>query len=360
MSSLKQTFNKIAVALGRVSTTHKLFLVQNLGVMMKAGVPLTAALNALVEQTENAKLKFILTDVKLNVEKGCNFHESLARYPKIFNELFVNMIKAGESSGKLEEALVQVYQQMKKSHDLVRKVRGALIYPTVVVVAMVGIAIAMMIFVVPNIAQVFQEVNATLPLATRILIATSDFMVKHGLWLSLGIVFFVIIFWRLIKWRPTRYYWQAFLLKFPVIGGIIKKINIARFARTLGSLLNTDVPIAFAMQITADVLGNSHYQRALLIGKEQIKKGVSLEESLGSFKKLFPPIVTQMIAIGERSGSLDSVLEEMASYYEEEIQQVMTDLPSLLEPFLILILGAGVAGMAMAIIMPMYSLAEQM
>lgn len=360
MSSLKEIFHKLAVATGRVSTTHKLFMVQNLGVMMRAGVPLTAALAALIEQTENAKLKFILADIKANVEKGHSFNESLARYPKIFGELFVNMIKAGESSGKLEEALVQTYQQMKKSHELVRKVRGALIYPTVVVVAMVGIAIAMMILVIPNISKIFKEVNATLPLATRVLISTSNFMVQHGLWLSLIVVVSVVIFWRLIKWRPTKYYWQAFLLVFPVVGGIIKKINVARISRTLGSLLNTDVPIIFAIQITANVLGNTHYQKALMVSKEQIKKGVSLEESLSGFKKLFPPVVSQMIAVGEKSGSLDSVLGEMANYYEEEINQTMTDLPSLLEPFLILILGAGVGGMAMAVIMPMYSLAEQM
>ncbi len=177
MGGLKNFYQRVSFFFSRVSTAQKLFFIQNLGVMVKAGIPLAETLKAIGEQTPNDKFKAILTDVRTNIEKGNNFHESLARYPKIFNNLFINMVKAGESSGRLEEALTQIYQQTKKTHDLFRKIRGALIYPVIVILAMVGIATGMMIFVIPNIASVFAEINATLPLATRILIAVSNFMV---------------------------------------------------------------------------------------------------------------------------------------------------------------------------------------
>ncbi len=360
MGLLKNSYQKMSIGLSRVSMAQKLFFIQNLGVMVKAGIPLMESLRAISEQTSNLKLKDALSDIKANVEKGNNFHESLARHPKIFDELLINMVKAGESSGKLEEALVQVHQQMKKTHDLFRKVRGALIYPAIVIIAMTGIAISMMIFVIPNITSVFQEMNATLPLATRILIATSDFMAKNILWLGPAFLGLVLFFWRLIKWRVGKYYWQALMLKLPIVGEIIKKINLARFARTLSSLLNTAVPIVKAIQITGEVLGNVHYQNALFVSQTKIKQGLTLEAALTDFKKLFPPVVLQMIAVGEKTGALDKILNEMAGFYEEEVAQTMNNLPAILEPVLILIIGGAVGAMAVAIIMPMYSLAEQM
>ncbi|MFH1226244.1 MAG: type II secretion system F family protein [bacterium] len=360
MGALKNAGQKLSIFLSGVSMAQKLFFIQNLGVMIKAGIPLMATLKAISEQTTNFKLKTALLDIMANVEKGNNFHESLARHPKIFDNLFINMVKAGETSGKLEEALIQVHQQMKKTHDLFRKVRGALIYPAIVIMAMTGIAIGMMIFVIPNITAVFQEMNATLPLATRILIAISNFMAKNILWLAPGLLIAIFLFWRLIKWRIGKYYWQALLLKLPIVGSIIKKINLARFARTLSSLLNTAVPIVKAIQTTGEVLGNVHYQNALFTSQIKIKQGLTMEEALADFKKLFPPVVLQMVAVGEKTGALDKILNEMAGFYEEEVHQVMNNLPSILEPVLILIIGGAVGAMAVAIIMPMYSLAEQM
>lgn len=360
MASFKEFYFKLSVFFNRVTMAQKLFLVQNLSVMIRAGVPLVGALTAVAQQTEAPRLKITLLSIKSNIEKGNPFYQSLEAYPRIFNNLFISMIKAGESSGKLEESLVQLYEQMKKTYDMLRKVRSALIYPVIVVVAMIGIGIAMMIYVIPNISQIFKEVNATLPIFTRALIAISDFTVNNGLLVSLGIATIVAGIWFLMKVRQVRYYWQLLLLNLPVFKMIIKKVNIARFARTLGSLLNTEVPIASAMEITGDVLNNLHYKKALAASRESIKKGVSIEETLRQYRSLFPPVVTQMIAIGEKSGSLDKVLSEMANYYEEEVNQIMNDLPSILEPILIMVLGAGVASMAIAIIMPMYSLAEQM
>lgn len=360
MGALKEISQRLSVSLTSVSMAHKLFFIQNLGVMVKAGIPLVETLKAISEQTTNLKLKAVLLDVRTNIEKGNPFHESLARHPKIFDQLFINMVKAGETSGKLEEALIQVHQQMKKTHELSRKVKGALIYPAIVVTAMAGIAVGMMVFVIPNITAVFKEMNATLPLATRILIAVSSFMAKNILWLAPGVLIAMFLFWRLIKWRVGQYYWQALLLKLPIIGPIIKKINIARFARTLSSLLNTAVPIVKAIQTTGEVLGNVHYQNALFTSQIKIKQGLTMEEALADFKKLFPPVVLQMVAVGEKSGALDKILSEMAGFYEEEVHQVMNSLPSILEPVLILIIGSAVGAMAVAVIMPMYSLAEQM
>lgn len=342
----------------RIPQSQKIFFVANLRVMLKSGISLARALNTLVLQTENKKFKKILGAISHNVEKGKSFSQSLSGYTQIFDELFINMIKAGETSGKLEDSLTRLYIQMKKNYDLRAKIRGALIYPVIILIAMVAISIGMMVFVIPRFTPLFEEVGATMPLATRLLIRTSNFIVNHGILTTIILLIIIISFSQFIKIKKGKYYFDLILLNLPVISPIIKKINLAVFARTLSSLIKTDIPIVQTMQITSRILNNELYREALFQASEKIKKGAATREIIKNYPHLFPPVVIQMVAVGEESGSLDNILEELAVFYEDEVSQIMNNLPSIIEPIVILVLGIGVAWMAIAVIMPLYSLSQ--
>jgi len=348
--------NDLLLKFSRIPLSEKLFFIQYLGIMLKAGISLSIALKTLAKQTTNKKFARIITDISNNVERGVSFTESLKPHEETFGQLFISMVESGEISGKLEEVLAQLYIQFKKQHELISKVKGALTYPVVIIAAMIGIGTFMMIVVVPQITAMFKEFNAELPLATKVLIATSDALIKHGVLVLLGLILFIILFIKLLKTYRGKYYWQKLLLKLPIFSPIIKKINLARFARTISSLLKTDIMIIKSFQITANVLGNLHYRQALEEMAVKIKKGGKINEVVANYPELFPPVVTQIISVGEETGELDYILSELAQFYEGEVDQIMNNLPSIIEPLLILTLGVVVGGMAVAIIMPMYTL----
>jgi len=350
------TINGFLAKFSSIPVSEKLFFVQHLSIMLKAGISLSVALKTLGKQTSNKRFAGIINDVSRNVEKGVSFTESLKPHEKIFGQLFVSMIESGEISGKLEDVLKRLYIQFKKNHELVSKVKGALTYPAVILVAMTGIGTFMMIFVIPKITVMFKDFNAELPLATKLIIKLSDGLVAHGLLYLIGLIIFIIILVQSIKTTKGKYIFHGLLLKLPIFAPIIKKINLARFARTISSLLKTDIMIIKSFQITANVLGNVYYRDALNEMSSKIKKGGTINEVISNYPKLFPPVVTQMIAVGEETGELDYILEELAEFYESEIDQIMNNLPAIIEPVLILLLGLVVGGMAVAVIMPMYSL----
>lgn len=344
----------------KIKLAEKIFFVQQLGVMLKAGISLSTGLKTLAEQSNSKTLKKILVDLQQSVEKGNPLSIGLERHRKQFGDLFINMVKAGEMSGKLEEVLNQLFIQMKKDHEIIAKVRGAMIYPLIVVCMMIAIGTLMLMYVIPTMTSVFTEMNITLPLATRILIAVSQFSVNYGLYVFILIILLLIIFKQITKRPAGKKLWHSIMLHTPIAGKIIKKVNLARFCRTMSSLLKTDIPIVQSLEITAKILGNVHYKEALLSGKEKIKKGINIEESLHQYTNIFPPVVLQMISVGEETGSLDDILEESAIFYEDDVAQTMNDLPSILEPVLMVILGIGVGAMAVAVIMPIYSLSQQL
>ncbi len=342
----------------KVPIKEKIIFTQNLSVMIKTGLPLSKALHTLSQQTKNQKFKEILLDIHNKIEKGTSFAEALKDHKSTFGELFVSMVESGEISGNLEEVLNQVYLQMKKDHEIVSKVKGAMIYPAIVVIAMIGIGIAMMVFVIPKLVSIFDEIKAELPLPTKILIAISDFLTQNGI-IALGIFVFIIIVLKLIhKTDKGKSFFHYLILKSPIMGNISRKINLARFSRTMSSLLKTDIPIIKCFEITAKVVGNVHYKKSLLKAAEDIKKGLPISQSVSKFPKLFTPMIIQMITVGEESGEVDTVLKEIASFYEEDIDQTMKNLPQIIEPLLILVLGIGVGAMAVSIIMPLYSLTQ--
>ncbi|MFA4940993.1 MAG: type II secretion system F family protein [Patescibacteria group bacterium] len=354
--SFLEKLNNSLLSLSPIPLREKLFFVQYLGIMLKSGISLAGGLKTLSVQTENKRFSKVILNISESVEKGVSFTESLRPHKKIFGELFINMIEAGEVSGKLENVLIQLYTQLKKQHELISKVKGAMTYPAVIVVAMGGIGTFMVVKIVPQMIGMLKEFNAELPLPTKVLISLSDFMVGNGLLVAGGTIALILIIVQILRTYKGKYYWQAIVLHMPIISPIVKKVNLATFSRTISTLLKTDIMIIKSFQITANVLGNLHYRKAVEEMAEKIKKGSQINEVVSAYPKLFPPVVNQIISVGEQTGELDNILSELAEFYEGEVNKIMDNLPSIIEPLLILILGCAVGGMAVAIIMPMYSL----
>lgn len=350
--------NAYLLTLQRVPLKEKLFFVQHLVPMLRVGISLPKGLRTLSKQSGNKFFKSILAEVAEKVDSGETLANSIKPHKKVFGELFVSMIETGEVSGNLEKVLEQLYLQMKKEHHLISKVRGALTYPTVILVAMFGIMTFMFVVVIPQMTEIFTEMNVDLPLATKILISVSNAIANNLLMALIIFVVAILVFIRTIRTKKGKYAFHCFILKMPIVGPIVKKINLARFARNISSLLKTDIMIVKSFQVTANVLGNLNYRNAILDMSEQIKKGEKLYDTVQKYPKLFPPVVQQMIDVGEETGELDTILMELAEFYEGEVDQIMSDLPSLIEPLLILVLGVGVGGIAAAVIMPMYSLSS--
>jgi type IV pilus assembly protein PilC len=357
MSIIKEWKKKLHFT--SVSKVDRLFFVQNLQVMVRSGFPMADALQTMSLQTKNKEFKEAILDIHEQVQSGVPFHESLKRHNLIFDELFINLIEAGEVSGNLEESLKQLLVQMKKSYALSKKIRNALMYPCIILVAMVIIGIGMIIFVLPNLIKLYSESDFKLPLPTRITIAASQFMIDN--FLVIGIVAFVlvaIIIFILSK-EKGKYYWHKIQLKLPILGPIVKKINLAKLCRVLNSLIITDIPITEDFQIIGKTLGNRIYRNYLNTTAKNLKGGESIYKIFSQRPDLFPPVVSQMINIGEKSGTLDNISKELAEFYEEEVSDVMANLTVIIEPIVMLAAGIGVAFVAVSVIYPIYALVDQ-
>ncbi len=364
LTSIKNQAKKSKNMLGfierfqRIPSTQKIFFVNNLEVMMRSGFSIGRALGVLADQTSSKLLKKIVLDIKNNVESGKSFAESLGKYSKLFSELFVNMVAAGEASGQLDAVLKKLAIQLRKDHALIAKVKGALTYPIIVIIAMIGVGIAMMVFVIPQLTTVFTESGVELPLVTRILMDSSSFIITNGLFLAVGLVILIIALMRLFKTKKGKSFLHKAFIKMPLFSPIVKKVNLARFSRSLHSLLKTDIPIVTSFEIISKTLGNVHYRVAIKNTAEKLKTGSSVKSCLEKYPNLFTPVILQMISVGEESGTLDTITEDIASFYEEEVDQTMNNLSTIIEPILMLFLGGGVAAMAAAIILPIYQLSE--
>lgn len=354
----KIDWNHILENLQHITLPQKIFFVDSLRVMIKAGLSMVEALRILALQTPNRRFKKIIEEIKKNVEEGRSLTETLEKFPSVFPSIFVKMISAGEISGRLEDTLQQIVIQMKKSYELNSKVRGAMIYPVVVLVAMLGIGVEMIVFVLPKLLDVFKEMNIALPLPTRVLMTLSDFLIHHGI---LVIILFGSCVGLIISIHKKLWFqkvWHMAIIRFPIIGNIVKQVNLARFTLTLSSLLKSTIPIIDALEITEQVVGNIHYKIIIKQTSEQIKSGKTLAECLTPFPLFFPPLASQMILVGEQSGKLEEMLSELASYYDNEVDRILKNISTIIEPVMIIILGIVVGALAVSVIMPLYSLAE--
>lgn len=352
-------FQKIWIKIFPVSLTERLFFTENLRVMMRAGLPLGDSLKTLEAQAERKYFKKVIRDLHSAIERGETLSSGMNRHGEVFPTVFVSMISVGEVAGTLETNLKQLAIQLKKDYTLRSRVKSALTYPVLVIVATIGIAGGMVVYIIPRIVSIFRDANIVLPLSTRILIAVSDFTNQYfGFILIALLAAFAGFMFSIKKTKIGKKLWHSFLLHFPILGKMVAKVNIARLTRTLSSLLGTDVPVVKSLEITAEVLGNVHYRSSLLNAAEKLKKGISIADALGESGKLFPPLVLQMVTVGERSGTLDTLLEELAVFYEEQVDEALKGFSSIIEPLLILVLGGAVGGIALSIMSPIYALTQ--
>lgn len=343
-----------------VPLPQKVFFTENLRVMVHAGLSISEGLNTLAIQAESKSFRKIIRIVTEDVEQGRTLSQGLKKFPKVFEQVFVSMIEVGELSGTLENVLEELTDQMKKDYKLRSKVKGAMTYPIVILVAMLGITMGLLVFVLPKLLGIFKEFDTSvqLPLATRILIGISDFVQNNGILVAALLIAFALAFTAYSRTAFGRKMNHLAILRSPILGAIAKKVNLARFSRTISGLLKTDIPVVQALEITSQVVGNVHYRSAILDAGERIKKGASISSGLGAHTKLFPPLIVQMAMVGERSGNIDEMLGDIANFYEQQVDNVLDSLSSIIEPILILILGGMIGSIALAVMMPMYALTQ--
>jgi len=339
-----------------VSLTDRLFFTRNLLMMISAALSLTKAIEILSGQSKNKQFQAALIDIRENIQKGKTFSESLAKYPEIFSEIYQGLIKVGEESGTLEDVLKTLTLQMEREHDLKSKIKGAMIYPAVVVSAMVGIGILMMVMVIPKLAETFRELNVELPTTTKVVIALAEFMSQRWYVLILLLIFLIFLFRMALRRKSVKKAIDSFTLKIPVFSQIIKKLNCAYTSRTLSSLISAGVPIVNALEITSRALGNEYYKKAMIESSEKVKKGEKMSSVLFSYQKFYPPTFIQMVAVGEETGQTAQILAKLADFYEEEVSNAAKNLSSLIEPILILVIGIVIGFFAISMLQPMYSM----
>jgi len=338
------------------SLTEKMFFTRNLQVMISAGLPLPRAIETLASQVKSKKFKRVLSNIKEEIVKGKNFSDTLANEPNIFSELFQSMIKVGEEAGTLEEVLKVLALQMERERDIKSKIKGAMIYPAIIIFAMLGIGILMLVTVVPQLAETFKELEIELPLTTRIVIGIANFLTQK--WYLVIVILFVLIFlfWQISKTKSGKKLFDFFTLKFPIISPIIKNTNSAYTVRTLGSLISAAVPLTQALEITSRTLGNVFYKTALQDVAEKVRKGEKMSATLKLYENIYPLTVIQMISVGEETGETSAILLKLADFYEEEVSNATKNLAAVIEPVLMLIIGAAVGFFAVSMVQPMYSM----
>jgi type IV pilus assembly protein PilC len=351
-----ESWQELVPLLGKVSLKEKMMFARNLQVMISAGVSLPKALQTLSEQSKNRKFKKTLLKIADGIIKGKSFSSALAEYPDIFSNLFCNVVKVGEESGALEENLGILVRQMERENDLKTKIKGAMMYPAVIIIAMIGIGILMLVMVVPKLAETFEELEVELPLTTKIVIGLGTFLTEKW-YLVILLVFVLIIIVRLIlRTKIGKMGLDTFNLKIPVISTLIKKTNAAYTVRTLSSLISAGTPLVRALQIVSETLNNFYFRQALTESIEKVKRGQKLSEALRPYQELYPLTVIQMIEVGEETGQTSEVLQKLADFYEEEVANATKNLASVIEPVIMLLIGGAVGFFAISMVQPIYSM----
>lgn len=344
------------ISFGGVSLKDKMLLTRNLRVMISAGISIPKSLKTLSLQAKNKKLKNSLLEIAERVIRGENFSDSLLHYPKIFSKLFCNMVKVGEESGTLEKNLEILAMQIEREHALKEKIKEAMMYPAVIITAMCGIGVMMLIVVVPKLAQTFEELNAELPITTKIVIGLGTFLAEKWYFAVIIVFLLIFVFRMVLKVKIWKKAFDSIILSVPIISPIIKKTNAAHTVRTLSSLISAGVPLVRSLEIIAETLGNCHYREAIETAKEKVKKGEKLSQSLRPYENLYSLTVIQMIEVGEETGETSSILEKLGEFFEEEVSQATKNLTAVIEPILMLIIGGVVGFFAISMVQPMYSM----
>ncbi len=344
----------------RVSLQNRVMFARHLAVGIKSGMSLQDALALIKKQARSKTFQKILDTIITDTTGGKFLSASLEKYRRVFGDLFINVIKVAENSGTLTENLNYLAEELKKKQALRAKVRGAMIYPLIILVATIGIVTTLMIGIFPKILPVFASLNIKLPITTKILIATSKFMTAYIAWLIVGFVIFVITLWILTHYEWFKHVWHHFILKIPLVKNISIKVNSANLSRVLGLLLKSGVHIIEAVNITADSSDNLVYRHELKNAGETLRRGEYFSGYLAKAPKLFPPVMVNMIEVGENTGNLTENLEYLAEFYQTEVEDILKNLSSILEPILLLFMGLIVGFIALSVITPIYQISQSL
>jgi type IV pilus assembly protein PilC len=339
----------------RVSVKDLVVFTRTFSTMVDAGLPLIQCLDILGQQTENKAFAKSIKVVKADVESGSTFANALRKHPKLFDRLYCNMIEAGEAGGILDVIMQRLATYMEKAMALRRKVKGAMVYPAAVVTIAVSVVTFLMVYVIPTFAEIFQGLGTTLPMPTQIVIGISNWMQGNFLTILAGLIVMGVLLRYFYKTEFGRRFIDRMLLRLPVFGPLLRKIAVARFTRTLGTLISSGVPILDGLEITARTAGNKIVEEAVMRTRTSISEGRTISEPLAD-TDVFPPMVVQMISVGEQTGALDSMLGKIADFYDDEVDQAVTNMTQLIEPMMIAVLGVLIGGIVIAMYLPMFKL----
>lgn len=339
----------------RISERDIVVFTRTFSTMVDAGLPLVQCLEILSQQTENPVFSKAISDIGQSVESGSTYADALRKHPKIFDELYCNMVEAGETGGILDTILNRLAAYMEKAISLKRQVKSAMVYPTVIISVAIGVVTFLMYAVIPTFGKIFTSLGSTLPLPTKIVITASDFVRDYLVVITIGAIALFYGIKYFAKTEKGSRVVDAFLLKLPVFGQLLRKVAVAKFTRTLGTLISSGVPILEALEITAKTAGNKVIEDAVMKTRVSISEGKTISEPL-SATDVFPPMVIQMIAVGESTGALDAMLDKIADFYDEEVDISVSNLTQMLEPMLMVFLGVSVGFIVVAMYLPMFKL----
>jgi type IV pilus assembly protein PilC len=342
--------------IGGVTTKDLLVFTRQFAVMIDAGLPLVQALDIIGTQADNEEFRRVLLAVKSKVEAGSTFADALAEHPEVFDELFVQLVRAGEIGGILDTILGRLGAYLEKSEKLKRRLRGAMVYPSIVLTVAAGVTIVLLAYVTPTFEKMFKDFGGAMPGPTQFLIDLSHGL-RNNWYLFLGVPIALVVLFRLFLRDPRgRRAWDRFILKLPVFGSLVRKVAVARFTRTLGTLLSSGVPILDALEIVAKSAGNRTIESAILFVRARISEGKNVAGPLAD-TGVFPPMVVQMIGVGEATGAMDAMLNKIADFYDDEVDVAVAALTSMIEPLLMVFLGGVVGGFLVAMYLPIFSIA---
>ena len=342
--------------IGGVSQKDLVVFTRTFATMIDAGLPLVQCLELLAGQTPNAAFKKVLSEVKTKVEGGSTFADALKDHPKVFDQLYVHLVSAGEIGGILDTILNRLAAYIEKNQKLMRKVKGALTYPVLVVCAGVLVMAVLLVKVIPTFEAMFKDFGGALPGPTQLVVDISKWMQTYIFHVIVGVAAAVFLFRAFLANKNGRILWDKFVLKLPIIGEVIRKVAVARFTRTLGTMISSGVPILDALDVVARTAGNKTIEMAIQYTRSKITEGKTIAAPLAE-TKVFPQMVVQMIGVGEATGAMDQMLNKIADFYDDEAEVAIESLTSLIEPFIMVFLGGGVGGMLIAMYLPIFSMA---
>lgn len=355
----KDLFENVSFMQPKVTREDVILFCRQFATMQEAGLPIIQSLEILYAQQENATFKKVLKDIKESIEGGQTFAQSLEKYPDEFDNLFVNMIAAGEAGGILEDILKRLSQYLEKNAKLKAQIKGAMTYPVVTICIAMLVTGIILVFVIPVFEEMFEGLGGALPLPTQIVVNLSRFVKSNILYIAGALVVFTYSFRKILKTEKGRAIWDDTVLKLPVIGMLLRKYNVAMFTRTMGTMLSSGVAILDALQIVAKTAGNVTIEKAVYGVRSGIAEGRSMAEPLQE-SGVFPPMVCQMISVGESTGALDSMLTRIADFYDEEVDQAVENMTSLIEPFMLVFLGVVIGGLVVSMYLPIFKMAGAM